>query len=323
MAKFLVQLQVLLTENPDHAVWSNDGTYFTITDKAGFAQNVLGKYFKHSNMTSFTLQLYVYDFKNIRQFYNSNDVSYWHPHFQKGDYQLMEKIMRKIPGKKVNNEVVDLRNRVGVLEEENMNLNMRVKSMNEVMKQHAAMFEEVGKYMSTFKSMFPNVSIRNGVGGNQPGVNRMQLDKASIPKLLSPVAPSKKLQDTSSGSELISPAYPASDQPVVDRRQQKKMLKIDLQQSRIQKLSYSSRSSPPAKKSRSSLGDVPTFVHQDTNPPGSIISPENLKTNKNLFSSPSNTFESELSNQTKRKSAHRSVFISLNAKTDHFERSKP
>ena len=101
------------------------------------------------------------------------------------------------------------------------------------------------------------------------------------------------------------------------------VLKIDLQQSRIQKLSYSSRSSPPAKKSRSSLGDVPTFVHQDTNPPGSIISPENLKTNKNLFSSPSNTFESELSNQTKRKSAHRSVFLSLNAKTDHFERSKP
>ena len=349
MAKFLVQLQVMLTENPDHAVWSNDGTYFTITDRAGFAQNVLRKYFKHSNMTSFTRQLNMYDFRKRRQTYISNDHSYWHPFFQKGDYQLMEKIVRRNPGNIVNNEVVYLRNRVGALEEEIVNLQMRVKSMNDKMERHASMFEEVGRCMHIFKSMFPNMSardnvasnfpnlnVRDGVKGNQPLVNRMQIDKAPVPKCLIPVAPSKKLQDTSRGSKLIPPAYLAGDQPVVDGRQQKNFPKIVLPGSRLQNLSCPSRSLPPAKKSRSSVGDARTFLHRDTNPPGSIISLEDQI--KTFLSSPSptDTIKSELSNETKRKIPKRSAFNSLNpnrkvhktlnttpAQTDRFERSKP
>ena len=91
---FIVTLQILLDENPTYTAWADDGTCFTITDPTEFARNVLGKYFNHSRLESFIRQLYAYGFKRVRKVYTSNDLSFSHPYFQRGNDKLIENITR-------------------------------------------------------------------------------------------------------------------------------------------------------------------------------------------------------------------------------------
>lgn len=81
--------------------WSPDGRYFTIRDQTRFAKELLPLYFKHNNMGSFVRQLNMYGFRKQANIENcglrpeSDEVSFQHPDFLKGEEQRLESIRRK------------------------------------------------------------------------------------------------------------------------------------------------------------------------------------------------------------------------------------
>ncbi len=65
---FILQLYGLthdLQAGEEGVKWSPDGTYFTIANPTKFAHQVLPRYFKHKNYTSFIRQLNTYGMKDI------------------------------------------------------------------------------------------------------------------------------------------------------------------------------------------------------------------------------------------------------------------
>jgi hypothetical protein len=75
--------------------WSEDGTYFKISESKAFSENVLPRYFKHSNMNSFIRQLNMYGFYKIYRDYHHSQVCYKHPLFKKGRRDLLKQIVKK------------------------------------------------------------------------------------------------------------------------------------------------------------------------------------------------------------------------------------
>jgi len=321
--RFLIQLQVLLSENPDYIVWMNDGTSFTIIDQAGFTNNVLSRYFKHNQMASFVRQLNMYGFKKVLRVHNSDIISFHHPYFQRNNYELMENIKRKTPANdKISNEMVNsLTDQVKMLQisntkvieevehyrQENEILKKQVKMHQEKVNQHEAYLKKMYNLMLYFKNIYPKMFIRDGVTSNQPLMiadNGSQQNKLLTPKLVSPGS-SEKLQSLPFSSTLLPP------------------IKVD-------------------NKFHPSLSNTQQFLQQDANASNSLISfnDPSPETNKNILalSSQPHNFEGEIFNQTKRKrpkltpvrflkpSPNRKVDRILNVrptKADYFEKSKP
>jgi heat shock transcription factor len=64
----VLPINISLVSDPetDHIVsWNDDGSAFCIKQKMDFQNNVLKKFFKHSNITSFVRQLNIYDFHKV------------------------------------------------------------------------------------------------------------------------------------------------------------------------------------------------------------------------------------------------------------------
>ena len=106
-ATFLRKLEQLLSQNRIYIKWEKGGTAFTIKDEPGFIENVLRRYFKHKQMSSFIRQLNNYGFKKVNISNNSDYISYQHPSLQENNYQLMKVIKIKFSAKnKFINRVV-------------------------------------------------------------------------------------------------------------------------------------------------------------------------------------------------------------------------
>ena len=88
---FIVKLVQLLSENEEYIKHcSNGGTHFTIVNPAGFAQKVLGKYFK-LKLQSFVRQLYTYGFKRLSSVRITDNMSFYHPYYNRDNYQYIKK----------------------------------------------------------------------------------------------------------------------------------------------------------------------------------------------------------------------------------------
>jgi len=92
---FLLKLYTIL-ETPEYKNiinWSEDGKYFSIINLHDFTENILPKFYKHNNFSSFVRQLNMYDFHKKRS--NQNEHIFQHPKFIKGKQDLIKTIKRK------------------------------------------------------------------------------------------------------------------------------------------------------------------------------------------------------------------------------------
>ena len=98
---FLLKLYQILEndEYKDIICWGKDGTYFLVKNLHDFTENILPKYYKHNNYSSFIRQLNMYDFHKRKS--NLNEHIFEHKNFIKDKKELLKLIKRKT--KKDNN----------------------------------------------------------------------------------------------------------------------------------------------------------------------------------------------------------------------------
>ncbi len=107
---FLLKLYTIL-ETPEYKNiinWSEDGKYFSIINLHDFTENILPKFYKHNNFSSFVRQLNMYDFHKKRS--NQNEHIFQHPKFIKGNQDLIKTIKRKNKKENIQEQNNDLLN---------------------------------------------------------------------------------------------------------------------------------------------------------------------------------------------------------------------
>lgn len=77
----------------DIICWNDEGDGFIVKQVNKFSEEILPKYFKHNNFSSFIRQLNMYDFHKTRN--SSNQQCFQHSCFKKGQKQLLQEIKRK------------------------------------------------------------------------------------------------------------------------------------------------------------------------------------------------------------------------------------
>ncbi len=92
---FLLKLYQILEndEYKDIIHWGDDGTYFVVQNLHDFTENILPKYYKHNNYSSFIRQLNMYDFHKRKS--NQNEHIFEHKNFIKDKKELLKLIKRK------------------------------------------------------------------------------------------------------------------------------------------------------------------------------------------------------------------------------------
>ncbi|XP_071614223.1 heat shock factor protein 3-like isoform X1 [Heliangelus exortis] len=102
---FLAKLWALVEDpqSDDVICWSRNGENFCILDEQRFAKELLPKYFKHNNISSFIRQLNMYGFRKVIALENgmvtaekSSVIEFQHPFFKQGKAHLLENIKRKV-----------------------------------------------------------------------------------------------------------------------------------------------------------------------------------------------------------------------------------
>jgi hypothetical protein len=68
--------------------WDAEGLSFIIKDVEAFTKEVLPKYFRHNNFSSYVRQLNMYGFHKCR--HRTNEIVYSHPQFSRGSFPLSE-----------------------------------------------------------------------------------------------------------------------------------------------------------------------------------------------------------------------------------------
>ena len=92
---FLLKLyQILENESyKDIIHWTEDGKYFIISNLHDFTENVLPKYYKHNNYSSFIRQLNMYDFHKKKS--GQNEHIFHHQNFLRNRKDLLKIIKKK------------------------------------------------------------------------------------------------------------------------------------------------------------------------------------------------------------------------------------
>ncbi len=92
---FLTKSYEILNDPENFKVirWNMEGDAFIVRKPNDFAEQILPKYFKHSNYASFVRQLNMYDFHKAKE--KNNEQSFSHPLFRRAQKELLKDIKRK------------------------------------------------------------------------------------------------------------------------------------------------------------------------------------------------------------------------------------
>uniref|UniRef100_A0A8D2KYG1 HSF-type DNA-binding domain-containing protein n=1 Tax=Varanus komodoensis TaxID=61221 RepID=A0A8D2KYG1_VARKO len=102
---FLAKLWALVEDSgsDDVIAWGRNGQNFCILDEQRFAKELLPKYFKHNNLSSFIRQLNIYGFRKVIALENgmmtsdkNSAIEFQHPFFKRGKANLLGNIKRKV-----------------------------------------------------------------------------------------------------------------------------------------------------------------------------------------------------------------------------------
>lgn len=87
---------------PEIGGWSEDGESFIIKDVDSFAKNIIPTAYKHNHWSSFVRQLNFYGFRKIKSEILTSSCEFRHPHFIRGQPQLLSLIKRAVPSGRVH-----------------------------------------------------------------------------------------------------------------------------------------------------------------------------------------------------------------------------
>lgn len=88
--RFVAMLWKIVTDEPC-CKWVDCGTMFSITNEKQFI-NILSKYFKHSNFSSFRRQLSLYGFRQLK----AGKMIWGHQNFNRDNIKLLSNLKRKL-----------------------------------------------------------------------------------------------------------------------------------------------------------------------------------------------------------------------------------
>ena len=178
---FLLKLYKIL-ETPEYQNiihWSDNGKYFIVQNLHDFTENILNKYYKHNNYSSFVRQLNMYDFHKIRN--KDNFIVYEHSMFCKNGKNLIGQIKRKnkqienglVPigekGKNSNDDVLIILNNKSSKKNNKKNLAKTLNALIEKAKQ-------TGQKQNSIES---KISILNEANNDLISQNRLILQEIS------------------------------------------------------------------------------------------------------------------------------------------------
>nr|XP_012594257.1 heat shock factor protein 3-like isoform X2 [Microcebus murinus] len=147
---FLAKLWALVDDTvlDDVIGWNENGQTFRIVNEQIFAKDLLPKYFKHNNISSFIRQLNMYGFRKVitldsRMTGQVKKVAmeFQHPFFKKGESGLLENIKRKVPTMKIED--------VRIYPDEFQRMMAEVQEMREKQSNMDAKFAELKKEYAT------------------------------------------------------------------------------------------------------------------------------------------------------------------------------
>ncbi|XP_025921899.1 heat shock factor protein 3 isoform X2 [Apteryx rowi] len=152
---FLAKLWALVEDPQSDAVicWSRNGENFCILDEQRFAKELLPKYFKHNNISSFIRQLNMYGFRKVIALENgmitvekSSVIEFQHPFFKQGKAHLLENIKRKVSAvrtedlKVCTEDLHKVLSEVQEMREQQNNMDVRLANMK---RENKALWKEV------------------------------------------------------------------------------------------------------------------------------------------------------------------------------------
>ncbi|KAM6061275.1 heat shock factor protein 3-like isoform 2-T3 [Chlamydotis macqueenii] len=152
---FLAKLWALVEDpqSDDVICWSRDGENFCILDEQRFAKELLPKYFKHNNISSFIRQLNMYGFRKVIALENgmitaekSSVIEFQHTFFKKGKAHLLENIKRKVSAvrtedlKVCTEDLHKVLSEVQEMREQQNNMDVRLANMK---RENKALWKEV------------------------------------------------------------------------------------------------------------------------------------------------------------------------------------
>ncbi|KAH9852694.1 hypothetical protein C2E23DRAFT_730301 [Lenzites betulinus] len=147
--RFLLKLYEIINApgNEELIKWSEAGDSFYIYHQERFAREVLGKWFKHQNFSSFVRQLNLYGFRKIsalqqgllRMDHETETIQFAHPYFHRGQPDLLALIQRKRnpPGQSHAEESTGLlpASQDGKLAVQGVDVNMIIEGINSIRRQ--------------------------------------------------------------------------------------------------------------------------------------------------------------------------------------------
>ncbi|KAG1756846.1 uncharacterized protein EDB91DRAFT_1262399 [Suillus paluster] len=186
---FLQKLYEMVNDPSDHDLirWSDTGDSFFVLDQERFASEVLGRWFKHKNFSSFVRQLNMYGFHKIPHLQqgvlrSDTDTEFWnfeHPHFLRGQPDLLCLIQRKKQAAASTSDIaaatrVHLRLRAPLTPGQLMDMNSIVNGIQAIKRHQAAISADLNDLKSSNQHLWQEaIAARERHKKHQDTINRI------------------------------------------------------------------------------------------------------------------------------------------------------